>query len=63
MNKLKEIRESKDMTISRLSHLSGISRETIYRLEAVPEVKTANTKTLSALADALGVKISDFFMN
>jgi transcriptional regulator with XRE-family HTH domain len=61
MNKLKEIREKKHISISKLSRLSGISRQTITRLEN-DEVDSANSKTLKALADALGVKISDFFI-
>ena len=61
MNKLKEIREKKHISISKLSRLSGISRQTITRLEN-DEVDSANSKTLKALADALGVKISDFFV-
>ena len=61
MNKLKEIREKKHISISKLSRLSGISRQTITSLEN-DEVDSANSKTLKALADALGVKISDFFI-
>lgn len=61
LNRLKDIRESKGMTITDLAKASGVTRQTIYRLES-DEDDTANTKTLKALADALGVKISDFFM-
>ena len=61
MNRLKDIRETKGMTITDLAAASGITRQTIYRLESDQD-DTANTKTLKALADALGVKISDFFM-
>lgn len=60
MNKLKEIRESKDLSISELSRLSNISRQTIYRLES-GEDKVVNSKTLKALADALGVSMTVFF--
>lgn len=58
--KLKEIREEKGMTISALAQKSGITRQTIYRLENEME-STANSKTLVALADALGVRVTDFF--
>jgi len=61
LNRLKEIRESKNMTITQLAELSKITRQTIYRLEN-DEVDAANTQTLKRLADALGVKITDFFM-
>ena len=60
MNNLKKIREEMGMTISKLSQLSGISRETIYRLED-ESIQKANTQTLIALADALGVSLADFF--
>lgn len=60
MNRLKEIRESKGMTISELSKDSGITRQTIYRLEEEKE-DTANSKTLKALANSLGVSVMDFF--
>ena len=61
MNRLKDIRESKGMSITDLANASGITRQTIYRLESESD-DTANSKTLKALADALQVKISDFFM-
>ena len=60
MNKLEEIRKDKRMTVSELSRKSGISRQTIKRLET-EELECANAKTLKALADALEVKIYDFF--
>lgn len=61
MNKLKEIRESKGLSISELAKKSKISRQTIYRLEN-EEDNSANSKTLKALADVLGVKVTDFFV-
>ena len=60
MNKLEEIRKDKRMTVSELSRKSGISRQTIKRLET-EELECANAKTLKALADALEVKIYEFF--
>ena len=60
MNRLREIRESKNMTITQLAEKSGITRQTVYRLEA-ETVDTANSQTLKRLADALDVQISDFF--
>ena len=60
-NKLQEIRESKGLSISELSRRSNISRQTIYSLEA-EEVDKANLQTLKSLADALGVKVTDFFI-
>jgi len=60
LNKLKQIRESKGITISELARLSKVTRATIYRLENGDDY-TANSKTLKALADALGVKVTEFF--
>ena len=59
-NKLKSIRESKNMSVSELSRISNITRQTIHRLEN-DQVEFANTKTLKSLADALGVCVTDFF--
>ena len=60
VNRLKEIRESKGLNISELARRSGITRQTITRLENA-ETDTANSRTLTALADALEVKVTDFF--
>ena len=60
MNKLKKIREEKGLTITELARLSKVTRQTIYRLEN-EEDGVVNSKTLKALADALGIKIADFF--
>jgi len=61
LNRLKEIRESKGMSVLELSKASGITRQTIYRLEEEKE-DTANSKTLKALANSLGVSVMDFFI-
>lgn len=62
MNKLKEIRESKGISVSELARVANITRQTIHRLENEID-NSANTKTLKSLADALDVKVSDFFMD
>lgn len=61
MNRLRHIRLSKRMTVSELSRVSNVSRQTIHRLE-IEENDSANSKTLKQLAEALGVKVSDFFV-
>ena len=61
LNKLREIRESKGMNITDLANASGITRQTIYRLEN-EENENINTKTLKALANALDAKVTDFFV-
>jgi len=60
LNKLRDIREQKSMSISELARASNVSRQTIYRLENEEE-ETANSKTLIALAAALNVSVLDFF--
>ena len=60
MTRLKEIREEKKMSQERLEELSGVSRQTISKIEANPQ---ANVKvdTIQRLADALGVNFQDIF--
>ena len=60
-NRLQEIRESKGLSISELSRKADVSRQTIYSLEA-EEVEKTNLQTLKKLADALDVRVTDFFI-
>ncbi len=60
MNRLKEIREERNVSQVRLSELSGISRQTISKIEADPAA-VFKVDTLQALANALGVSIEDIF--
>ena len=62
LNRLKEIREEKGFSISKLAKISGVTRQTIYRLEN-EEDESVKSKTLKSLAEALGVKVTDFFMD
>lgn len=61
MNRLKSIRESKGFSVSELARRANVTRQTIHRLEN-EEVNTANSKTLMSLAEALKVKVTDFFV-
>lgn len=61
MNRLKEIRLSKKLSLSELARISKVTRQTIHRLETEKD-DNANSKTLKSLADALGVKVTDFFV-
>lgn len=60
MNRLKEVREEKKMTMVRLAELSGISRQRIAQIESDPEANV-HTDTLQKLADALGVGFDEIF--
>ncbi len=61
MNRLKEIREGKGMSKVALSKASGISRQRITQLEK-DDLPSVNSKTLRALADALGVPITELLL-
>jgi len=57
---LQRIRVEKGLSIAELAKLSGLSRQTIYKIESGDG--EVSTKSLKALADTLGVKITDFFV-
>ena len=59
-NRLREYREKKGWTQSKLSEESGVSRVTINLLEN-NKVEVAKTDTLTKLADALEAKVTDVF--
>lgn len=61
MTELRSIRADKGMTVTELARLSGICRATIYKIESGNG--DVSTKTLKALADALGVPVSAFFID
>lgn len=58
--KIKEIRESKNMTQEELAEKSGVSRVTISAMENGVKRNTTS-KTLLCLARALGVTIDQIF--
>lgn len=60
INKLKDCREAKNLSKSKLSELSGVSRPTIIKIEKGEEVEV-KTSTLVKLADALDTTVSDIF--
>lgn len=60
-NKIREIRRNLNMTQEELSIKSGISRATIAALENNQKSNTS-TKTLTAIAAALGVSLEHIFL-
>ena len=60
--KVKEIRERKGLSQESLSKKSGVSRAIISGLES-GTVKETSTRTLSKVAKALGVRVSDIFFD
>ena len=60
MNKLKEVREEKGISQEKLAELSGISRQTIFKLESDPKFN-ARVDTIKKLAEALEVNFHDIF--
>lgn len=60
MCKVKEAREKINMSISKLSKKSKVSRATISKIENTDDYVTI-TKTLEALANVLNCDISDIY--
>ena len=54
MEKLKELRADRVLSLADLSRLSGVDRQTIWRIEAGRH--GAHPKTIRKLAQALGVE-------
>lgn len=62
-NRLREVREEKEISQEELSEKSGVSRTTISELETEKKEVTTNI-TLEKIATALGEKVSNiFFIN
>ncbi len=58
--RIKEIREALRMTQDELSEKSGITKQTISKLESGDDAEV-KVGTLKAIADAFGVKVSVLF--
>lgn len=59
---LKQWRGLREMNKTQLHEKSGVTIETITKFEENPEsMERANYSTLKALADALDIKVSNFF--
>ena len=57
--RIKEIRQSKGMSLRMLADLAGITKDSIIRLEAGPA--DPKLSTLLAIADALHVPLAELF--
>ena len=60
--RVREIRDEIGMTGKKLSEKSGVSRATIWKIEK-GDVDNTTTKTLQAVADALGVEVGELFLD
>lgn len=58
--RIREIRESKGMTVFYLAEKAGITRATLWRIEC--EGQDAKASTLQRIADVLGVGIEELFL-
>lgn len=58
-NKLKKIRESKDLSTRELARRAQISTQTVHALEHTDQ--QPSVRTLAKIARALGVEVKDFF--
>ena len=61
-NRLKQFREEKGWSQTKLSEVSGVSRVTINSLEN-GKVQVAKTDTLTKIADALDRTVSEVFFS
>ena len=57
--KLKALRKKKDLTLDKLSELSGVAKATLSRIEN--GVTTGNLNTHLKICDALGVNLGEFY--
>ena len=60
--RIRETREKKGVSQDELSKASGVSRTIISGLEN-GTITTTTTKTLSRIAEALGVRVSEIFFD
>lgn len=56
--KIRELREQQGLTQDALARMSGITRATLWGLET-DDTKVTTTATLQAVAQALGVTVSE----
>lgn len=59
--RIREIRETKGVSQLELSEKSGVTRATLWRLESEDGCE-ATTLTLTKIANALGVSVSELFL-
>lgn len=59
-NRIKSLRSEKGMSQQDLAEKMGVSRQTVSYYEV--NSTSASVKSLIAIADALGCKVSDFFV-
>lgn len=59
--RIKELRESQNLTQTELAERAGIARATIWKLETGDDEITT-TKTLAKIASVLGVGVNDLFL-
>jgi DNA-binding Xre family transcriptional regulator len=56
---LREVAEKRGLTGYELARLTGISRQTLYKLMREPEVARVNAETLATLCQTLHVQPGD----
>lgn len=61
-HKIRDIRILRGMTQEQLAQKSGVSRVSISMIET-GKIANVSSKTLRALADALGVSLDDIFFS
>lgn len=61
MNKVRELRRAKGMTQTELAKITGLTRQTICKVES-NRAKNLRWWTMKVIADALGGSIPDIFL-
>lgn len=59
---LRQIRTDRRLTPEDLADRAGVDRATVYRIENLNDSYAPRIETVSALTDALGLSLADFFM-
>ena len=59
--RIKELREAKGLTVNRLANMAGISQSYLRDVELGN--KNPTVETLSYFCDALGITLSEFFVD
>lgn len=58
--RIRELRQANGKSLQDVGEAMGITRQAVHRMECNPT--GMSVKTLMSLADAIGCKVSDFFM-
>lgn len=58
--RIKQLRKEKHLTVNKLANIAGLSQSFVRDIEL--EKKSPTIESLSLICDALGISLSDFFL-